>query len=212
MKAEPRLRIGLTGGIGSGKSAVADLLAECGAAVVDADAIAHRLTEAGGAAMPALIAAFGQDVCDPRGALDRDAMRRWVFAEPQIRLQLESILHPLIGSAMREHAARTPGAYLVLVVPLLVEHLERWREQIDRICVVDCPELIQIERVRARSGLSADEVQAIIAAQASRAQRLAVADDRIDNSGDLQTLRSQVETLHRRYVELASQKLSSSAA
>lgn len=209
MTAEQRLRVGLTGGIGSGKSAVAAILGELGAAVVDADAIAHQITAPDGAAMPALIDAFGPDVRDARGALDRAAMRARAFADPEVRRRLESILHPLIASAMRDQAAHSAGAYVVLVVPLLVENLQRWRPAVDRVCVVDCPEAVQIERVRARSGLASEQVRAILQAQATRAQRLAAADDRIDNGGDLQALRVQVEALHRRYLDLAARKLSS---
>ena len=205
----PRLRIGLTGGIGSGKSAVAAILGTLGAAIVDADVIAHRLTAPGGAAMPSLVDAFGPEVRDANGALDRTAMRARAFADPLVRRRLEAILHPLIAAAMHEDAARSPGAYVVLVVPLLVENLPRWRDAVDRICAVDCTEDVQIERVRARSGLDADAVRAILAVQASRTQRLAVADDRIDNDGDLPALRAQVEALHRRYLELADRKLSS---
>lgn len=203
MSQTGRLRIGLTGGIGSGKSAVADLLAALGAAIVDADAVSHQLTASGGRAMPALIEAFGTGICDARGALDRATMRERVFHDPQTRTRLESILHPLIGDAMRDAAARAVGDYLVLVVPLLVEHLDRWRPLIDRLCVVDCPEATQIARVTARSGLAPETLAAILAAQATRAQRLAAADDLIDNSGDRQALMAQVSALHAKYRTLA---------
>ncbi|MGC9163280.1 MAG: dephospho-CoA kinase [Thiomonas sp.] len=205
MMAAPRLRIGLTGGIGSGKSAVADLLAQQGAAIIDADQIAHRLTAADGQAMPALIEAFGPQICTADGALDRAAMRDRVFRQPQVRQRLEAILHPLIGQAMREAASQARGAYLVLVVPLLVENLARWRPQIDRLCVVDCPEALQIERVKARSGLPPETIAAILAAQATRAERLAAADDVIDNSADLQALAVQVRALHAKYAALTHQ-------
>jgi dephospho-CoA kinase len=205
MMAVPRLRIGLTGGIGSGKSAVADLLAQQGAAIIDADQIAHRLTAADGQAMPALIEAFGPQICTADGALDRAAMRDRVFRQPQVRQRLEAILHPLIGQAMREAASQARGAYLVLVVPLLVENLARWRPQIDRLCVVDCPEALQIERVKARSGLPPETIAAILAAQATRAERLAAADDVIDNSADLQALAVQVRALHAKYAALTHQ-------
>jgi dephospho-CoA kinase len=203
MTAAQRLRVGLTGGIGSGKSAVADLLAAQGAAIVDADVLAHQLTAPGGLAMPSLVKAFGAGICNAQGALDRTVMRDLAFRDPQARLQLESILHPLIGAAMRDAASRAEGDYLVFVVPLLVEQLSRWRQQIDQLCVVDCPEALQIARVRARSGLTTETIAAILAAQASRAQRLAVADDVIDNSTDLQNLALQVEALHAKYVALA---------
>ncbi|OYV29229.1 MAG: dephospho-CoA kinase [Thiomonas sp. 20-64-9] len=203
MTPAQRLRIGLTGGIGSGKSAVADLLAAQGAAIVDADVIAHQLTASGGRAMPFLIQSFGAEICNAQGALDRAAMRERVFRDPQARARLESILHPQIGEAMRDAASHAPGDYLVFVVPLLVEHLDRWRPQIDRLCVVDCPESLQIERVTSRSGLEPGTIAAILAAQATRTQRLAVADDVIDNSGDLQALAAQVTVLHAKYRALA---------
>lgn len=203
MTPAQRLRIGLTGGIGSGKSAVADLLAAQGAAIVDADALAHQLTAPGGLAMPALVQAFGAGICNAQGALDRTVMRDLAFRDPQARMQLESILHPLIGAAMRDAASNAKGDYLVFVVPLLVEQLNRWRPQIDHLCVVDCPEALQIARVRARSGLTPETIAAILAAQATRAQRLAVADDVIDNSTDLQHLALQVEALHAKYAALA---------
>jgi len=198
----PRLRIGLTGGIGSGKSLVAGLLAQRGAAVVDADHIAHALTAAGGAAMPALTAAFGTEICDASGALDRAAMRQRVFNHPAERARLETILHPRIRQAMREQVEQAAGDYVVLVVPLLVEHLSQWRADIDRVCVVDCPRELQIARVRARSGLDEQTIAAILAAQAGRQQRLAVADDVIDNSGTLAALQAQVDALHARYCRM----------
>ena len=199
-----RLRVGLTGGIGSGKSALAALLAERGAAVLDADALAHELTARGGAAIEAIRAAFGPAVIDACGALDRAAMRALVFAQPAQRARLEAILHPRIGQALRERAPSTPGAYLVLVVPLLVESLARWRAEVDRIVVVDCPEALQVQRVVARSALPEAQVRAIIAAQATRAARLAAADDIVDNQGDLTALRCQADALHRRYLEISS--------
>jgi dephospho-CoA kinase len=153
--------------------------------------------------MPALIEAFGPQICAADGALDRAAMRERVFREPQARQRLEAILHPLIGQAMRQAASQARGAYLVLVVPLLVEHLPRWRPQIDRVCVVDCPEAMPIARVKARSGLSSETIAAILAAQATRAQRLAAADDVIDNRAGLQTLAAQVRALHAKYMALA---------
>jgi dephospho-CoA kinase len=201
--AEParrRLRVGLTGGIGSGKSALAAMLAERGAAVLDADALAHELTAPGGAAIEPIRAAFGAAMLTPAGALDRAAMRALVFAQPAQRARLEAILHPRIGQALRERAVSTPGAYLVLVVPLLVESLARWRGEVDRIAVVDCPEALQLQRVVARSGLPEAQVRAIIAAQATRAARLAAADDVVDNGGDLAALQCQADALHRLYL------------
>ena len=197
------LIVGLTGGIGSGKSAVADLFEELGAAVVDTDAIAHELTAPGGAAIEPIRKAFGADVIAPNGALDRAAMRRQVFADAQAKTRLEGILHPMIRTEAdrRSDASRAP--YVVLVVPLLVES-GGYRSRVQRVSVVDCPEEIQVARVMSRSGLSAEEARAIMAAQVGRDQRLAVADDVIDNSGDLAALRPQVEALHRQYLEMAA--------
>lgn len=195
--------VGLTGGIGSGKSTVADLFVARGAALVDTDAIAHELTGPHGAAMAAIAEAFGSAVVDARGALDRAAMRRQVFADATARQRLEAILHPLIRaeSDRRCQAARAP--YVILAVPLLVES-GGYRERVQRVLVVDCPEAVQVARVMARNGLGEAEVQAILAAQASRQQRLAVADDVVDNGGDAAALVPQVERLHRQYLAAAS--------
>ena len=195
--------VGLTGGIGSGKSFAAELFRGHGAAVVDTDIIARELSGPGGAAVPAIRAAFGSDVIDVRGALDRAAMRELAFAEPASRKRLEAILHPLIRA---ESAARVAAAadapYVVLVVPLLIES-ETYRERVDRVLVVDCNEQTQIDRVVARNGLAPAAVRAIMAAQATREQRLAAADDLIDNEGDLDSLRRQVATLDVEYRRLA---------
>lgn len=197
--------VGLTGGIGSGKSTVADLFVARGAALVDTDAIAHQLTGPQGAAMPALRAAFGDGIATADGRLDRAAMRRLVFADPAARARLEGILHPLIRaeSDARCRAAATP--YVVLAVPLLVES-GSYRQRCDRILVVDCPETTQVARVMARSGLSADEVAAIMAAQASRRDRLAIADDVVVNATTLDELAQQVAALDARYLCLSSEK------
>ncbi len=190
-------RIGLTGGIGSGKSTVAGMLRELGAAVIDADAISRGLTAAGGAALPEIARQFGTHMIGADGALDRSAMRQLVFADPAARQRLEAIIHPLVGqqTAERAQSALAQGCrVLVHDVPLLVEAGERWRRQLDRIWVVDCEEATQRQRVMARSGLSAAEVQAIIDQQARRQQRLACADGVIRNEGlDLAALREQVQ-------------------
>ena len=190
-------RIGLTGGIGSGKSTVAGMLRELGAAVIDADAISRGLTAAGGAALPEIARQFGTHMIGADGALDRSAMRQLVFADPAARQRLEAIIHPLVGqqTAERAQAALAQGCrVLVHDVPLLVEAGERWRRQLDRVWVVDCEEATQRQRVMARSGLSAAEVQAIIDQQARREQRLACADGVIRNEGlDLAALREQVQ-------------------
>lgn len=191
--------IGLTGGIGSGKSTVAAIFAEFGAAVIDTDAIAHALSAPGGAAIPALRQAFGSTVLAADGSLDRAAMRRIAFNDPVAKARLEGILHPLILAEADGQCGRTQAPYVVLVVPLLIE-TGTYRSRVNRILVVDCSEQTQIERTMARSRLSAPEVRAIMAAQASRAERLAAADDTIDNDGPAQALRAQVERLHRDYL------------
>jgi dephospho-CoA kinase len=202
--SHPPFIIGLTGGIGSGKSAAAEHFARLGAAVVDTDAIAHELTAPGGAAIPAIVAAFGPDILTPAGALDRTKMRTLAFSDPEVKHRLEAILHPLIrqeSDARCRAAADAP--YVVLVVPLLIEAGEDYRRRCQRIAVVDCPEEIQIARVRARSGLDEALIRRIMAQQASRAERLAAADHILDNGGDLARLHAQVEALDRIYRELA---------
>jgi dephospho-CoA kinase len=173
------LRIGLTGGIGSGKSAVAAVWVGLGATLVDTDAIAHALCAPGGAAMPALREAFGNGVQAPDGSLDRAAMRELVFADPGAKQRLEAILHPLIGREAMRQSADATGA-VVFDVPLLAES-RHWRARCDRIAVVDCSESTQIARVTARSGWSAGQVQRVIDQQARRAARRAIADAVIDN-------------------------------
>ncbi|HMV52370.1 MAG TPA: dephospho-CoA kinase [Rhodocyclaceae bacterium] len=192
------LVVGLTGGIGSGKSLVAELFREHGVAIVDTDLIARELTGPGGAAMPAIRAAFGESVIDVRGALDRAAMRALAFGDPAQRERLEAILHPMIRRQSGEEVAAASAPYVMLVVPLLVES-GTYRERVDRVLVVDCSERTQLGRVMARNALAADAVRAIMAAQATRAERLAAADDVIDNEGDFAALRRQVDELDRRY-------------
>jgi dephospho-CoA kinase len=206
MQVRPLLIVGLTGGIGSGKSTVADRLVALGAALVDTDQIAHALTAPGGVAMPLIREHFGDAVIAPDGRMDRAAMRALAFSDPQARKRLESILHPLI----REHTdagvaqALCDGApYVLVAVPLLVEG-GRARERFARILVVDCPEEVQILRVMSRSGLPRAQVQAIMATQASRAQRQAVADDLIDNGGAPEALEPQVRQIDALYRDLAS--------
>jgi dephospho-CoA kinase len=193
------LRIGLTGGIGSGKSTVAQLLQARGAAVIDADAIARNVTAAHGAAMPAITRTFGAEFITPDGALDRERMRAHVFSQPEAKQALEAIIHPLVSQETQQQAqaAISKGhRTLVFDVPLLVEAGERWRPQVDRILVVDCLEETQIQRVIARNGLSREDVQRIISAQASRVQKLAAADWVIYNDGiSLDTLENQVNWL-----------------
>ena len=179
----PGLKIGLTGGIGSGKSTVARRFAGLGALVVDSDALAQALTAPGGAAIPAIAAAFGADMIAADGAMDRARMRALVFTQPAERQRLEAILHPMIGDATRAQASRAgAGQSVVFDVPLLTES-GTWRGRVDRVVVVDCLESTQVARVVQRSGWTADAVERTIAQQATRAQRRAIADAVIFNEG-----------------------------
>jgi len=191
--------VGLTGGIGSGKSAAAAEFERLGATVVDTDAIAHELTQPGGKAIAGIASVFGREAIGPSGAMDRDRMRALVFADPAAKRALEGLLHPMIRDESSRRIAAAPGPYVIHVVPLLVE--SGYRSRVDRVVVLDVPEEVQIERVGRRSGLSASEVRAILAAQATRAERLAAADDVIDNRGTIEALREQVTDLHRRYLD-----------
>lgn len=195
--------VGLTGGIGSGKSAAADEFGRLGATVVDTDAIARELTGAGGAAMPHIKSLFGDAFVAGNGAMDRKAMRDHVFGNPVAKQALEGLLHPMIRAESERRIAQASGPYVVYVVPLLVESKEP-RRRADRILVVDAPEDSQVARVRSRSGLAEAEVRAIMAAQASREERLAVADDVIENTSSLEHLRKQVAALHERYVKMST--------
>jgi dephospho-CoA kinase len=189
------LRIGLTGGIGSGKSTVAGFLREAGAALIDTDAISRELTAQGGAAMPAIAEAFGPQAVSADGALDRAHMRSLAFGDPDARRRLEAILHPLIGAQTQAQAATARSDLIVFDVPLLVES-GRWRARVDRVLVVDCTELTQVERVMQRSHWTREAVEAVVQQQASRRRRRAAADAVIHNEGlDLPQLRAQVLTL-----------------
>jgi dephospho-CoA kinase len=194
--------VGLTGGIGSGKSTVADLFATHGVTIVDTDAIAHALTGAGGAALPSIHESFGDAVIGSDGALDRGVMRDLIFSDPEARRRLEAILHPMISHCCELLIEAATGPYVMIVVPLLVES-GRWRERIDHLLVVDCPVEVQIDRVMQRNRFARAQVEAIIATQATRESRLAIADDVIDNSGDPTMLHIAVEALHRRFLTLA---------
>jgi len=191
--------VALTGGIGSGKSAASDLFGRLGAGIVDTDAIAHALTGPGGAAMAEIRRCFGDEVVAADGRLDRARMRVLAFTRPEARRQLEQILHPLIRDRARSDIAASTAPYVVLVVPLLVE-TGAWREVADRIAVVDCSRETQVERTMRRSQLTRETVLTILDAQATRDQRLAVADDVIDNSGEPAALEPQVRRLHERYL------------
>ncbi len=196
------LVIGLTGGIGSGKSRAGALFESFGATLIDADLESHRLTAPEGAAMPAIRTAFGAEFVTPQGALDRARMRALVYAEPAARVRLEGILHPLIREACDQQVLAATGAYVILMIPLLVEASEPHR-RVHRVLVIDCDEATQVARVVGRDGLPEETARRIIAAQASRAQRLAVADDVIDNEGTQAALLGQAEALHRHYTDLA---------
>ncbi|MBL8333749.1 MAG: dephospho-CoA kinase [Rubrivivax sp.] len=178
----PVRSIGLTGGIGSGKSTVARVLVECGACLVDTDAIARSLTLPGGAAIPAIAQTFGAEAIGPDGALDRDRMRAIVFADPSARRRLEGILHPMIGIEGQRQAEQAGSRPVVYDVPLLAE-TSHWRRRADRILVVDCSAATQTQRVMARSGWTEAAVQAVIAQQASRERRRALADAVLHNDG-----------------------------
>ena len=198
-----RFAIGLTGGIGCGKTTVADLFAARGAAVVDTDQIAHALTAPGGAAMPALVEAFGPGYATADGALDRARMRALVFADPDARARLEAILHPRIREATASAALLAAGPYVIFVVPLLIES-GSWRERVARVLAIDCPEATQVARVMARNHLTEDQVRAIMAAQVTRARRLEAADDVILNDDGLDALLPQVKDLHAFYLDEAA--------
>lgn len=198
----PTFTVGLTGGIGSGKSTVANLFAAQGITLVDADALAHHITAPGGSAIEALRNEFGNSVITPEGALDRARMRRLAFGDDTVRRRLEAILHPLIRTASATAVRSATSPYVMLVIPLLFES-GNWRQRMQRTVVVDCPEAMQISRVMRRSGLSAKEVQAIMDKQIARAKRLELADDIIDNSGDGSNLPEAVAHLHAMYLGMA---------
>jgi dephospho-CoA kinase len=197
------LVVGLTGGIGSGKSAAADEFARLGATVVDTDAIAHDLTGPGGAAVPEVLRLFGEAFVDASGAMDRKRMRDLVFTDAEEKRRLEALLHPMIRAESARRIASSTGAYALLVVPLLIESAG-YRERVGRVLVVDCPEAIQMTRVRQRSGLPEEEIRRIMVSQVQREKRLAAADDVIDNSGPISALQQQVRKLHENYLKLAA--------
>lgn len=194
-------RIGLTGGIASGKSTVADMFAALGVPVIDTDVIAREIVAPGQPALAEIVAAFGDDLLGPDGSLDRRALRARVFADPADRHRLEGILHPRIRNRTLELAAAAGGPYQVIVVPLLVE--SGFDRQVDEVVVVDCPEAEQRRRLMTRDGETAQQVSRMLAAQVGRAARIASADAVIDNSGDLRATRAQVQALHQRYLQQA---------
>jgi dephospho-CoA kinase len=197
--------VGLTGGVGSGKSTIAGMLLRHGAGIVDADAIAHELTQPGGAAISPIRRTFGDAAIAGSGGLDRAWMRARAFSDPGARRALESVLHPMIRATSNQRAAEHAAAgspYVVFVIPLLIESGDA-RGRFDRILVVDCTEATQLARVCARPGIDADVARGILAAQATRQQRLAVADDVLFNEAPLDDIDARVERLHQRYLALA---------
>lgn len=198
-----RLVIGLTGGIGCGKSAVAELFAGFGVAIIDTDQIAHQLTAPGQAALTAITNEFGADFLLPDGNLNRPRLRHLIFSAPEARKELEAILHPLIREEAKRRIALAHAPYTIVAVPLLLES-GAYREMVQRVLVVDCGEEQQVERVVARSGLAETEIRAIMDSQLGRQARLSQADDIIDNHGSHSALKAQVEQLHQRYLKLAA--------
>jgi len=195
--------VGLTGGIGSGKSTVAELFRKLGADIIDTDAVSHALTRNGAPGYQAIVAAFGSNYLQPDGSLDRGKLRSHIFSDPAAKHTLESILHPMIRAQVAQELTQACGPYAVIVVPLLIE-TGGYGDLVQRTLVIDCAEDEQIRRTMARSSLTAEEVRAIMASQATRAERLAVADDILTNSADQADLERQVAGLDHHYRELAS--------
>jgi len=196
------LRVGLTGGIASGKSTAAKFFGALGVPILDSDQIARDVVEPGQPPLERLVERFGRKILTPDGHLDRPALRDIVFSDPKARADLEALTHPAIGAAMEARSAAAGGPYQILVIPLLVE--KNLAAHVDRVLVVDCDEELQIRRLRDRDGSTPEQVQAILRAQAPRAARLKAADDVIHNDTDMSAVRDQVATLHTRYLELAS--------
>jgi dephospho-CoA kinase len=197
----PRLRIGLTGGIASGKSTVEQRFTELGVPVINADDASRAVVERGQPGLAAVVARFSAGILTPEGDLDRRALRSLIFSDAARRKELEAILHPLIRADMERRSSQATGPYVILSIPLLVEGNARGR--LDRILVVDTDESLQLARLMSRDAVSEAEARATLAAQASRAERLAAADDVLENSGTVADLRQAVDRLHRRYLELA---------
>jgi dephospho-CoA kinase len=195
-------RVGLTGGIASGKSTAAKFFGALGVPILDSDQIAREVVEPGQPPLERLVARFGASILTPDGHLDRPALRDIVFSDPKARADLEALTHPAIGAALEARSATAGGPYQILVIPLLVEkHLG---SQVNRVLVVDCDEALQIRRLRARDGSTPEQAQAILDAQVSRSTRLKAADDVIANDADMSAVSAQVTALHARYLELAA--------
>jgi dephospho-CoA kinase len=196
-------RIGLTGGIASGKSTAAKFFGALGVPILDSDQVARDVVEPGQPPLERLVERFGPSILTPDGHLDRPALREIVFSDPKARADLEALTHPAIGAAMEARSAAAGGPYQILVIPLLVE--KNLAAHVDRVLVVDCEEQAQIRRLRARDGSTLEQAKAILNAQASRAARLKAADDVIHNDTDMNAVRNQVAALHARYLDLAQQ-------
>lgn len=198
----PRLRIGLTGGIASGKSTVSARFAELGVPIIDADVASRTVVEPGTAGLEKIVDRFGPKILDAAGRLDRSALRALIFSDPAARKDLDAILHPLIREQMERDAAQAKGPYLIMAIPLLVEGGNP-HSRVDRVLVVDADETFQLERVQARDGSPIEQAQSILASQASRSARLEAADDVISNSGTVAELRQAVDRLHEQYLQLS---------
>jgi len=197
-------RVGLTGGIASGKSTAAKFFGALGVPILDSDQVARDVVEPGQPPLERLVERFGRKILTPEGHLDRPALRDIVFSDPKARADLEALTHPAIGAAMEARSAAAGGPYQILVIPLLVE--KNLASHVDRVLVVDCDEQLQVRRLRDRDGSTPEQVQAILKAQAPRAARLKAADDVIRNDSDMSAVRDQVAALHQRYLELAARR------
>ena len=203
-------RVGLTGGIASGKSTVAKFFAALGAPIIDTDQVARDVVEPGQPPLERLVERFGRAILTPDGHLDRPKLREIVFSDPKARADLEALTHPAIGTAVEAWSGAAGGPYQILIIPLLVE--KNLASQVDRVLVVDCDEDLQIRRLQARDGSTSEQARAILNAQTSRTARLKSAHDVIQNEGDLSAVRDQVSALHTRYLELAGQSGGGGAA
>jgi dephospho-CoA kinase len=202
MSTKPPLRVALTGGIASGKTTVADLFAAHGVPVIDTDVIAREIVEPGQPALAQVVETFGPEVLGSDGRLDRRRLRERIFADPGAKRRLEAILHPAIRAEMERQSSAADGAYQVLVIPLLTEG--KRRDHVDRVLLVDVPEELQIQRLMGRDGVSHEQAQASLDAQATRAERLAMADDVVRNTGRPDDLREAVAGLHAQYLQIAA--------
>jgi dephospho-CoA kinase len=203
-------RVGLTGGIASGKSTVAKFFAAVGVPIIDTDQVAREVVEPGQPPLERLVERFGRAILTTDGHLDRPKLREIVFSDPRARADLEALTHPAIGTAVEAWSAAAGGPYQILILPLLVE--KNLASQLDRVLVVDCDEELQIRRLQARDGSTLDQARAILNAQTSRTARLKAAHDVIHNDGDLSAVRDQVSALHARYLELSGQAGAGGAA